>query len=173
VPLRWAADGAALREEQVRLEVLGSARPAYPIDLEVETLEVELEALVEVPVWESHRRGRNWAATISPDPRAPGGLARDFWPKARGRYYYLVPALEPPVPVEFGADYYSGSGHLYRRSRWYGVVLAATPDRLYLEPAASALKAVRRAAELKALQPPPAGPAGDGESLTRARTVLP
>ena len=52
---------------------------------------IEFGALSECPVWESHKRGKNWCAAITPDPKSPGGLARDFWEKAKGDYYYLVP----------------------------------------------------------------------------------
>jgi len=39
---------------------------------------VEDGALVEVPIYETHSRGRNWLAIIESDPQAPNGLKRQF-----------------------------------------------------------------------------------------------
>ncbi|MFW6156940.1 MAG: hypothetical protein ACOC7J_06455, partial [Armatimonadota bacterium] len=73
------------------------------------TLELAVEegALTEVPIYEGHRRGKNWFARIAKDPTAPGGLSREFADRAKGRYYYVIPEWATPgTPVEFGADYY-------------------------------------------------------------------
>jgi len=43
--------------------------------------------MISAPVYESHKRGKNWMAIITPDPTAPGGLARTFVPRGRGEYY--------------------------------------------------------------------------------------
>lgn len=88
-----------------------------------DTYAIEDGALIGVPCYESHKRGKNWMAIIAVNPRAPGGLDRDFVEKAKGKAYYMVPSdFEPGTPIEFGADYYSGSG---RKSteRWYGYVV--------------------------------------------------
>jgi len=95
-------------------------------------LKVEQGALMEVPVWEDHKRGRNWFAVITLDPRAPNGIGRSFIPRAHGEYYYLVTEkLKTGVAVEFGADYYTASGKLNPR-RWYGVIVERTPEYLEL-----------------------------------------
>lgn len=113
------------------------------------TLRVEHGALLDCPVWESHPRGRNWWAEISIDPRAPGGLRRRFWARARGEYCYLVPQdIDPPVPVEVGADYYTGRGRK-RPCRWYGVVVTATATHLTLKECPDARSAIRTAEELR------------------------
>ena len=64
---------------------------------------LELGALTEVPVWESHERGTNFAATLTGlNPSSPGGLDRVFWKRAKGGYFYLVPdGLQPGALVEF------------------------------------------------------------------------
>jgi len=83
-------------------------------------LKVEKGALLEVPIYEPHKRGKNWLAEIDLDPASPGGLKRRFFPRARGEYYYFI---EPGVfAVEFGADYYSSS---YKKhpNRVYGVLV--------------------------------------------------
>lgn len=83
-------------------------------------LKVEKGALLEVPVYKSHKRGKNWLAIIELDPASPGGLKRRFLPRARGEYYYFI---EPGTyPVEFGADYYSSSYRKYP-NRVYGVLV--------------------------------------------------
>jgi hypothetical protein len=113
------------------------------------SLRVEYGALLEVPCYESHKRGRNWAATISIDPKSPGGIGRTFWKRAHGEFYYLIPAdLRPPVPVEFGADYYTVSGRK-KPHRVYGVILSISQDTLTLEICQSAREAVERAEQLK------------------------
>lgn len=110
---------------------------------------IEHGALIDCPVWEAHRRGRNWWAEISTDPRAPGGLARRFWERARGHYYYLVPdGLTPPVPVEVGADYYSSRGRRHPR-RWYGVITQVTSSQLVLAPCSTAREAIKLARQLR------------------------
>lgn len=109
---------------------------------------IENGALVNAPIWESDRRGKSWFAAITPDPKAPGGLARDFADSADGDYYYLVPGwLKENQAVEFGADYYSRGGKA-NRDRWYGVVLAILPDQVIFEVTETARQAVRRSAEL-------------------------
>ena len=96
-------------------------------------LAIELNALTECPVFETHKRGKNWAATIHPDPLGPGGLGRNFWKRAYGKYYYIVPEnLNINDYVEFGADYYSGSGRK-NSHRWYGKVMEKSDKELILE----------------------------------------
>jgi hypothetical protein len=111
-------------------------------------LEIELGALTDVPVYCSHKRGRNWAATVKPDPRSPGGLAREFWQRARGSYFYMVPKnLQAGDVVEFGGDYYTTSGHKHP-DRAYCVVLSITPGYLEVEVYGSPHAAFRRAKQL-------------------------
>jgi hypothetical protein len=88
---------------------------------------IEDGALIECPVYETHKRGKNWAATITVDPAKPGGLGREFWTHAKGESYYMVPALSVGDAVEFGGDYYSGSGRK-TADRWYGYVVRIDPE---------------------------------------------
>jgi hypothetical protein len=118
----------------------------------VVSLRMEHGALLEVPCYESHSRGRNWAAVICIDPSSPGGIGRTFWKRARGEFYYLIPAdLRPPVPVEFGADYYTVSGRK-KPHRVYGVILSISQGALTLQICQSAREAVERAEQLKVAQ---------------------
>lgn len=111
---------------------------------------VEDGALVEAPVYEGHKRGKNWFAVIESDPKAPGGLKRAFQRTGNGRYYYIVDeaALHIGDAVEFGADYYTTSGSK-NATRWYGVVAAISPDRLYLGKYGTAAQAIKASRELK------------------------
>jgi hypothetical protein len=135
----------AERAEDERRAALGLAEDEMD-------LAVEDGALIEVPpnCWESHSRGKNWCANIAADPSAPGGLARDFWTKAKGASYYHVPAaLKPGDAVEFGADYYSGRGRKNAR-RWYGYVTRVEPGMVVLVQRAggkTAIKAGQKFAE--------------------------
>jgi len=117
-------------------------------------LKVEDGALAQVPsgCWESHKRGKNWLATISVDPSKPGGLDRSFQPKAKGDIYYLVGGLSAGDAVEFGADYYSGGGRK-NPTRYYGFIVAIAGDALVLREAATGKAACKAA---KAFQPLPA-----------------
>jgi hypothetical protein len=117
-----AKDAVAAAKEDARRAALGMA--SGEIDLEIED-----GALTEVPAgcWENHKRGRNWMATITVNPASPGGLDRDFSSKAKGSSYYLIPSLSPGDAIEFGADYYSGSGRK-NGNRWYGYVVRIIPE---------------------------------------------
>lgn len=95
--------------------------------MEKKRFAVENGAMTEVPVFEEHSRGKNWLAIIEISPTAPGGLERDFQPKAHGDYYYMVEDVEVGEAVEFGADYYSGRGRK-TSNRWHGVVTAVGAD---------------------------------------------
>jgi len=115
---------------------------------------IEDGAMVEAPVYETHKRGKNWMATIAPDPAAPGGVARTFVPRGRGKYYYIVSADLVGQPVEVGADYIS-SGGKRSRNRWYGVVRALTSEEIrieHYETAAQAIAASRTGPDRQALE---------------------
>jgi hypothetical protein len=84
---------------------------------------IEQDALMDCPLWDNHRRSRNWCASISLDPRSPGGIRRAFWERAKGNdYYYFVPdGLKLGTPLEFGSDYYTASGRKSPSRRYYTV----------------------------------------------------
>lgn len=123
-------------------------------ETEIYTAPVRDGAMLSAPVYEGHKRGKNWMATIAPDPAAPGGVARTFVPRGRGEYYYIVSADLVGQPVEFGADYISGGGNR-SRSRWYGVVRALTSEVIrieHYETAAQAIAASRTGPDRQALE---------------------
>lgn len=98
-------------------------------------------ALLEAPVYEGHRRGKNWLAIIDVDGTAPGGLSRRFLPTARGECLYMVEQMGLFDPVEFAGDYITGVG-TKKPNRWYGVVIAKTDDFIDVEEAPSGAQAV-------------------------------
>lgn len=106
----------------------------------IRSLPVELGAFTNVPIHESHKRGKNWLAVITPDPRSPGGIGRAFATRAYGKYYYIVPPLEPGDAIEFGADYYTGGGRKVPR-RWYGVVREVGEHEVVVEQCDTAFEA--------------------------------
>lgn len=110
------------------------------------SLAVRDGALVEVPVYTTHRRARNWAAIVRPDPRSPGGLARRFLARAHGDYYYLIDGLELGQVIEFGADYFSSRG-VRHPERWYGVVVSISQDQVVFLPAKTKAEAFELAKE--------------------------
>ncbi len=79
--------------------------------------EVENGAMLTAPVYESHRRGRNWMAVINADPSSPGGLSREFVERGKGKYYYIVDEDIVGKPVEIaGRDFArGGNGGLTHR----------------------------------------------------------
>ena len=82
---------------------------------------IECGALIEVPAYETHKRGRNWLAVIEEDPKAPGGLSRIFCERAKGKFFYMTDILEVGQAVECAGDYVSGGGNR-SPNRVYGVV---------------------------------------------------
>jgi hypothetical protein len=103
---------------------------------------IEKNAMIDVPVYESHNRGKNWMAVISLDPAKPGGLARDFLPNGKGDFYYIVSKDIVGKAVEFGADYYSSSGNP-SRNRAFGVIHSLTEDEIRIKMFNSAREAIQ------------------------------
>ena len=101
------------------------------IEAEKTKLAIENGALINVPIYCSHKRGKNWLAVITENPTAPAGLERSFQEKAGGKYYYMVSGINSGDVVEFGADYYSGSNRKVPH-RAYGVVADITDEYLEL-----------------------------------------
>jgi hypothetical protein len=128
---------------------------------ELYTGTIEDGAMIDAPVYEHHRRGKNWMAIITANPTAPGGLARQFVEHVGGRYYYIVSPDLVGKPVEFGADYYSASENRSPK-RWYGVVRAVTDASIAIEHYSTATQAIKaaqggpeRAAMMSGSQRPP------------------
>ena len=67
------------------------------------------DGCVENLDYETHKRGKNWIATVKPDRGAPGGLDRFFWVHGSGRWY-KAPSLAAGDVIEMGGDYYTGRG---------------------------------------------------------------
>jgi len=122
-------------------------------------------ALLEVPVFERHQRGKNWMAVIDIDGTCPGGLSRRFIDRGRGECFYLIEQVALFDPIEFGADYMTSTGRKYNK-RWLGVVVAKTDDYLLVEPCTSGKNAVLLS---KAKRTDPLALA---DALSREREVL-
>ena len=140
---REEAEKITAAKEQNRRDALGLQEGELD-------LSVEENALTSVPYgcWKSHNRAKNWLATIAVDPSKPGGFDRVFHAKARGDYYYLIDRLNVGDAIEFGADYYSGSG---RKSptRWYGIVIRKTNTMLVVKQTTTGKAACKAAAKIK------------------------
>lgn len=100
--------------------------------------------LCDVPIYEDHSRGRNWCATVTANPTAPGGMDRNFWPRARKNnalfFYVVPPELHTPCVIEFGADYVAFSGRKHPK-RWHGVLVEVTRTELVLTACSGAREA--------------------------------
>jgi len=111
-------------------------------------LKVVSGGLVEVPIWEQSKRGKNWAAVIGGDPRMPGGLSRKFLDYGRGDFYYTLGDLSLFDAVEFAADYVSYSGNV-TQNRWFGVVVAKAEGFIEVLRFERGIDAVTASAEMR------------------------
>lgn len=83
---------------------------------------------IENPVYDDHRRARNWVAIVESDKREPGGLRRTFLKKASGRRVHASEIQEGHW-LEFAGDRLSASGNRYE-DRAYCRVLSITNTKL-------------------------------------------
>lgn len=98
--------------------------------LNVRSFQVVGGALVDAPVYETHRRGRNWMAKIQPNADAPGGWDRSFARTGRGEdMKYIIADIFSNDVLEFGADYVTSLGKK-KALRSYAVVVSVTSDEL-------------------------------------------
>lgn len=72
--------------------------------------------------YESHSRGKNWVATVTPNRAAPGGLDREFWKHGSDKWYAAPSTLKAGDIIEMGGDYVSGRGNKTRDRRYVLVV---------------------------------------------------
>ena len=141
--------------------------------LEPITLSIESGACLksELPKYESHSRGTNFAAVIGKDPTSPGGLSREFLPKAHGEYAYMVSGLKPGDALEIAGDYTSGGGKR-TRSRWYGIVTKITGDLLELQEYSTHALAIQEGKRLAELaEAPAASPELDALKAEKAQLL--
>lgn len=82
--------------------------------------------VVSPPIWEYHRRARNWLARIEEDPDAPGGFTRKWCERGRGRFKYSAASLLEGDTIEFGADRIWADGEGRCRERWVGEIVKIT-----------------------------------------------
>ena len=103
---------------------------------------IEMGAMMGCPLYDTHSLSKNWLALIRLDPRSPGGIKREFCEKAKGEeYYYLTSGLYEGAAVEFGVNYYTGSGRK-RPARWYGIVKEMKEDLIIFEEFEDARSAI-------------------------------
>lgn len=133
--------------EKKRLAAVREQERRAALGMEADDMDLDIEdgALTESPVWESHKRGKNWLAIITPSPSSPGGLSRTFAEKAKGASFYILPDWTVGDAVEFGADYYSGGGSKNAK-RWFGVVVRIDAERVIIRKYATG-KAACKAGE--------------------------
>ena len=81
--------------------------------------------------YESHRRGKNWVATVERNLKSPGGLDRDFWDR-RGDRAFIPEDLTPGQWIEMAGDYYTGGGGRTPNRKYFRVV-AITDEALHVE----------------------------------------
>lgn len=113
-----------------------------------QTFKISMGCMVDAPIFESHKRGKNWFAVIYKSPDSPGGLGRSFQEKAKGEYFYHIQGLEVNDPIEFGADYYSCGGNPHRK-RWFGVIKKITEKSITIKPYDTGIQAINASDRLK------------------------
>lgn len=117
-------------------------------DTEIIRIRIVAGGISEAPMWETHKRGKNWAAIIGADPRMPGGLSRRFLDRGRGDFLYMLGDLSLFDAVEFAGDYVSWGGDV-TQNRWFGVVITKTEDALELRRCKRGLDAVVLATDMR------------------------
>jgi hypothetical protein len=95
---------------------------------------------IETPIYETHKRGRNWVAILRGKNAA--NLERDFLPMVGGTV--VVSRVALGSALEFGADYIS-SGGIRHPCREYYVVVGGEAYELIVEQYDTAAKAIRAA----------------------------
>lgn len=90
---------------------------------EVKSMKIVGGALVDAPVYQKHKRGRNWMAKIRPNALVAGGWEREFMPQGPGDMLYIVSRVFPGDVLEFGADYTTTLGKR-TKSRKYAFVVS-------------------------------------------------
>ena len=141
---------------------------------ETVTLLVEEGALTECPIFSRNSGAKNWAAVVTRDRTAPGGLARRFLNRAQGLYYNLTDVARGDV-LEFGADYMSRRHNRVYCRRYYVVSILTTRELILLRSSThpdSEAHTLRIAAELdKAPLPFPATRTIKRRIITQEETV--
>ena len=84
-----------------------------------------VDGVIEQMNYESHKRGKNWVATVERNLQAIGGLDRDFW-KQRRQYATVPDDIAPGQWIELGGDYCSvwswlGGGNASRNRKYFRV----------------------------------------------------
>lgn len=73
---------------------------------------------------ERWQRGKNWVAVVRPNRAKPGGLDREFLPRAVGSRYYVKNVLAGDY-IEVGADYVTTTGNKIPARRYFRVLIIA------------------------------------------------
>ena len=90
------------QERQAALAAIAADRAAKRLEDGDHGYELLGGVMTQSPRWSNE--GKNWAARISINPAALGGYDRQFFEKATGRYFYVLPAdLAIGDAVEFAA----------------------------------------------------------------------
>lgn len=123
-------------ELQQRIE-----REAMEQKYAVRTLRIIRRGLIDVLAWDTHERGRNWAAIVEIDPLMPGGIRRVWFERGSGHAKYIIPEqLLVGHVIEFGADYFSWRGKR-KRERIYAAVTHLSDTEVAVKPYSTLLQA--------------------------------
>lgn len=106
---------------------------------------VELDAIKDGPV---SQQQREWLARIELEPKAPGGLGREFAGRGRGDFRFVLGEIGAGDAVEFGSYDISSRGKHRYEERWYGAVLERTNSSIRIERYPDARAAITRARKI-------------------------
>lgn len=135
IPLAGLDDGelTALRDRvEAELAARAAARTAGPESQYCADIRNGCVDQEELGGYESHRRGKNWVATVVADKSQPGGLSRDFWAKASGSWRHLPADIKAGDVLEIAHEYTTGGGRC-DKSRNYIKVVAVTESGLHFD----------------------------------------
>jgi len=147
-PQRAKKEAEAEAERKAAEQAEKERREKLDLKKDEEAYKIKNGILIETPVYCIHSRGKNWLARIALNPKAPGGLDREFCEKTKGQGRYILPAdLRLGDAIEFGADYYTGSGKR-NPNRWYGVIVRIENTFIVLRQASDGIEAIEAGEEM-------------------------
>jgi hypothetical protein len=106
--------------------------PTVPSGISLVTYDVGADECMKNPAFIKGKSTKCYAATVKPQPGAPGGLARTWWPRGPEGHVRVQKDFAPGMVVEFGGDYKDGRKEV--RNRIFARLVSRTGNRLNFTP---------------------------------------
>jgi len=106
--------------------------PTVPSGISLVSYDVGADECMKNPAFIKGKSTKCYAATVKPQPGAPGGLARTWWPRGPEGHVRVQKDFAPGMVVEFGGDYKDGRKEV--RNRIFARLVSRTGSRLNFTP---------------------------------------